>query len=131
MIRMLTEKMPGGSLVGKQFWTLLYLLFAGNLTSFVVPTLRSHFGTSIKISHSVSQSVIPSDERRQPAAVTAAEANKATAGREDQGREDGRRTDSERALKRACLRATRSADVCRIAPEEQPAAARYSLHGLF
>lgn len=47
--------------IGKQFWMLLYRLLAGNLTSFVVPTLGSHFGTSIKISLSlsVSQSVRP------------------------------------------------------------------------
>ena len=88
------------SRAGEPCWKLLYQLLARNLTSFVLPTLESHFGTSIKISRSVNlpyrpprPSARPSDERRA-AAVTAAEANKAKAVKEEggktkEGREDG------------------------------------------
>ena len=109
---------------GEQCWKLLYQLLARNLTSFVLPTLESHFGTSIKISRSVN---LPSRPPRPPVRrEAAAEANKAKAvkeeGRreeaEDQGREDGhggKEGGRERALRRlACPQREVQMDVCRI-----------------
>ena len=110
---------------GEQCWKLLYQLLARNLTSFVLPTLESHFGTSIKISRSVNLPSRPPRPSARP--VTAAEANKAKAVREE-GRREGRggrprergRTwregrGSERALRRlACPQREVQMDVCRI-----------------
>ena len=72
---------------GEQCWKLLYQLLARNLTSFVLPTLESHFGTSIKISRSVNLPSRPPRPSARP--VTAAEANKAKAVKEE-GRMEGR-----------------------------------------
>ena len=83
---------------GEQCWKLLYQLLARNLASFVLPTLESHFGTSIKISRSVN---LPSRPPRPPVKrEAAAEANKAKAvkeeGRREEAEDQGReRTDME------------------------------------